>query len=134
MTVPTQVWTVEDVPDAEDEDNLIARYIKPHPHKFGRAYAYLFDSGPSVSTIVRGLQTEKGDVTRRPRPGRCLRMRCARLSPSIAGTGSTSTRGTCWRTIHSSQNSTSRLAADCFLDADLVSISLICSVRGATRC
>ena len=62
MTVPTRQWTVDEVPETEDEEQLIARYIKPHPHKHGRAYAYLFDFGPSVSAIIRALQAGNGEV------------------------------------------------------------------------
>ena len=38
-----------------ERDALIARYIRPHPHEHGRAYAYIADTGPSVSAIIRSL-------------------------------------------------------------------------------
>ncbi len=41
-----------------DEADLITRYVVPHPGKRGRAYAYLEDTGPSVSAIVRGLRVD----------------------------------------------------------------------------
>lgn len=37
------------------EKELIARYIRPHPHEHGRAYAYIVDTGPAVSAIIRDL-------------------------------------------------------------------------------
>ncbi len=44
---------------APDEDDLIARYIGPHPDKRGRAYARLRDYGPSVSAIIRDLKADR---------------------------------------------------------------------------
>jgi hypothetical protein len=49
-------------PETEDEEQLIAQYIGPHPHEWGRAYAYFPDYGPSVATIIRSLRWVHGTV------------------------------------------------------------------------
>ncbi len=45
-----------------DEAELIARYIHPHPHKSGRAYARVRDTDQSVGAMIRHLQ-EDGDIS-----------------------------------------------------------------------
>ncbi len=61
MALPSQHQLDRDQEDRETE--LIGRYIKPHPHKSGRAYAYFPDYGASVAAIVRDLAVD-GDVAR----------------------------------------------------------------------
>ena len=48
--------------EERERDELIARYIQPHPHEPGRANAYLPDRGCSVARIVRDLQAGDGIV------------------------------------------------------------------------
>ena len=46
-----------------DADELIARYVRPHPIGHGRAYAVIAD-GPSVSAIIRHVMVEDTDVAK----------------------------------------------------------------------
>jgi hypothetical protein len=45
-----------------NDAELIERHIVPHPIKRGRAYARLRDSGYSVATLLRFLDSVDGDV------------------------------------------------------------------------
>lgn len=47
---------------SQDDETLIARYIKPYPDRPGRAYAYFPDYGYSVARIIRDVKAADGDI------------------------------------------------------------------------
>jgi hypothetical protein len=63
MALPAGPRVLLDETDEQPGDaDLIARHIRPHPQKGGRAYAFFPEHGTSVAAVVRTLRENDGDL------------------------------------------------------------------------
>ncbi len=58
MALPKSESILADQPATADEAELIARYVKPHPHRGGRAEAWFPQFGYRVVTLISYMKSE----------------------------------------------------------------------------
>ena len=67
MALPKSESILADQPATADEAELIARYVKPHPHRGGRAEAWFPEFGYRVATLISYMQSEDATIAQTAR-------------------------------------------------------------------